>query len=92
MTTGIIGGVVAAGAALHGPYEVTVTASDGTLSTTRSFGWAVRPAEAPAGPEVGDPGPQASQPGDEVALPDVPVAGQPQPADGLGGPGPGGGG
>jgi hypothetical protein len=40
-TTGLISGTVAAGASDYGPYNVTVTASDGTFSTSQTFAWTV---------------------------------------------------
>ncbi len=67
-STGLIGGTVASGAALHGPYLVTVTATDGTYSSSQVFTWQTRPIVAPAAPVVTNPGPQSSQTGDQVSL------------------------
>jgi hypothetical protein len=40
-STGLISGTIAAGAALHGPFQTTVTASDGEQQGSQSFTWAV---------------------------------------------------
>jgi hypothetical protein len=40
-STGLISGMVAAGAASATPYTVTVTANDGTSSTSQTFSWTV---------------------------------------------------
>src|SRR5436305_8654112 len=55
-STGLISGTVSSGDALQGPAVVTVTATDGTYSNSQVFGWALRPATAPAAPSVTDPG------------------------------------
>jgi hypothetical protein len=47
-STGLIGGTVAAGAALDGTQLVAVTASDGTYDSTQLFWWPLLPATAPA--------------------------------------------
>jgi uncharacterized repeat protein (TIGR01451 family) len=62
-TTGAISGTIAAGAALGGPYTVTITASDGTNSGRASFSWDV------TGPvTVANPGDQSGTEGNQVAL------------------------
>jgi hypothetical protein len=67
-SSGLISGTIATGAAGNGPFEVTVTASDGTYSSSQTFAWAVKPAVAPAPPDLSNPGTQVSQTGDEVNL------------------------
>jgi hypothetical protein len=67
-TTGLISGSIASGAALAGPYWVTVTVSDGTYSNSTGFYWLVKPAVAPAAPVVSNPGTQSNQTGDSVLL------------------------
>jgi hypothetical protein len=42
-STGLISGTFATGDAAHGPYVVTVTASDGTYSSSVSFNWNASP-------------------------------------------------
>jgi hypothetical protein len=67
-STGLIAGTVAAGAALGGPYAVTVTASDGVSSNSATFNWSVAPAQAPAAVVQSNPGSQSSLTGDSVAV------------------------
>jgi hypothetical protein len=67
-TTGLISGTVPAGAAAGGPYVPTVTASDGTYSSSATFNWAGSPAAAPAAPMLSNPGGQSSLAGESVAL------------------------
>ncbi len=61
-TTGVIAGVVAAGAASQSPYAVTVTASDGTSSSSVTFPWTVGIVSLP------QPGDQTNLDGDAVSL------------------------
>jgi hypothetical protein len=62
-STGTISGTVAAGAAAHGPYTVTVLAEDGTYRNLTSFTWAVN------GPiAITTPADQSNQAGDSVSL------------------------
>jgi hypothetical protein len=61
--TGIITGTIAAGA--PGSYEITVTASDGTTTDTRTFSWTVVPFSFSLD-QVPD---QSSAEGDPVSLP-----------------------
>jgi hypothetical protein len=42
-STGLISGTFATGDAANGPYVVTVTASDGTYSSSVSFNWNASP-------------------------------------------------
>ena len=60
--TGLISGTVAAGTA--GVYNVTVTATDGTYSSSDSFSWEV----ADSAVSMTDPGPQSNAEGDAVSL------------------------
>jgi cyanophycinase-like exopeptidase len=62
--TGLISGTL--GLAAHGssPYQVTVTATDGTQSDSQTFVWAVTPRVA-----LANPGSQTSAAGDSVSLP-----------------------
>jgi hypothetical protein len=65
--TGLISGTVAAGAAHDGPFAPTVTASDGTYSTSQTFQWAITHASNTA-PTLGNPGNQDDAAGDAVWL------------------------
>ncbi len=60
---GLISGTIAAGAAAQGPYDVTITASDGTYSATQTVAWSVAPAVT-----ITDPGPQSNTEGDPINL------------------------
>jgi hypothetical protein len=62
-STGLISGTL--GVADHGssPYQVTVTATDGTKNASQSFVWTVTPRVA-----LVNPGPQANAAGDAVSL------------------------
>jgi uncharacterized repeat protein (TIGR01451 family) len=63
MMTGVISGTISAGAAANGPYQVTVTASDGLSHDSRSFSWDI------FGPvALSTPGDQGNAEGDEVSL------------------------
>jgi hypothetical protein len=62
--TGVISGTVAAGAVTGSPYNVTVTASDGTLSASQTFRWAV----ANGAVSVTAPADQANAEGDVVSV------------------------
>src|SRR5262249_19351021 len=61
--TDTIEGVLAAGAASGGPYQVTVSATDNTYSSTLKIWWDVAPAVT-----ITDPGPQLNMEGDNVSL------------------------
>src|SRR5205085_2103909 len=62
-SSGAVSGTVAAGAASHGPYNVTVLAEDGTSATTQTFAWAV------SGPiTISTPADQTSTEGDSISL------------------------
>jgi hypothetical protein len=62
-STGAITGTVAVGAALAAPYNVTVTASEGTYSSSQTFNWTV---SSPI--SITDPGEQGFSEGDSVNL------------------------
>jgi hypothetical protein len=62
-TTGLIGGTIAVGADASSPYAVTVTATDGTVSASQAFTWAV------ARVSLTNPGPQQGVDGQAVSLP-----------------------
>ena len=72
--TGLLSGVLGVAASAGGPYAVTVTASDGSNSTSQSFTWTVTPHLLLAVPTT-----QTNAPGDVVSLPltAVDVANQP---------------
>ncbi|HVS36138.1 MAG TPA: putative Ig domain-containing protein [Gemmataceae bacterium] len=61
-STGVISGAIAAGAANASPYSVTVTASDGTSSSSQTFLWSVGVVSIP------QPGTQTNLDGDAVSL------------------------
>jgi hypothetical protein len=61
-STGLISGIVAASAATHSPYAVTVTASDGTLNASQSFNWTITHVL------INSPGDQTNLDGDTVSL------------------------
>ncbi len=61
--TGLISGTLAAGDFADSPYQVTVTADDGSASSSQSFVWTVSPAIA-----LVSPGPQANAAGDSVSI------------------------
>jgi len=63
-TTGVISGTLGYNAA--GSYSVTVTASDGSLSDSETFGWTVT--NTPRPPVVTNPGTQTDAEGDVVSL------------------------
>jgi hypothetical protein len=67
-STGLISGTVAAGASANSVYDVTVTVSDGTYSTSQIFGWTVTHGNDHA-PVLTNPGTQANVIGDSVVLP-----------------------
>ena len=52
-SSGKITGTISAGAAAKGPYQVTITATDGAYSASQTFVWSVAPAVT-----ITDPGPQ----------------------------------
>jgi Putative Ig domain len=60
---GAITGTIAAGAAAAGPYDISVTASDGTYSASQTFTWSVAPAVT-----ITDPGPQSDTEGETASL------------------------
>lgn len=60
-TTGIISGTIGNTDATSSPYTVTVTASDGTYSSSTSFTWTINPVVA-----VTNPGSQTNDDGDTV--------------------------
>ncbi len=62
-TTGEISGTIAIAAYGQSPYLVTVTATDGTLTSSQSFIWSVTPQIA-----LANPGTQTSAAGDTVSL------------------------
>ena len=63
-TTGAITGTIVVGAALDGPYSVSVVAEDGTYSSEQSFTWNINsPVNLPV------PNDQDNNPGDAVSLP-----------------------
>ncbi|MGH1491596.1 MAG: Calx-beta domain-containing protein [Acidimicrobiales bacterium] len=66
--TGIISGTVAAESASETPYDVSVTASDGTDSTTVDFPWTVDAPVQNQAPVVTTPADQVSTEGDVVSL------------------------
>ena len=74
-STGVISGVIAAGAADDGPYSVTVTATDGTYSGNQTFTWNVTgpiPPDSPPyvpPPVVPDTGPVDCEARDQAWLP-----------------------
>ena len=61
-STGVISGTIASGAAGSSPYAVTLTAADGTYSSSQSFTWNVSGINLPA------PGDQTNLDGDAVSL------------------------
>jgi hypothetical protein len=61
-TSGVIAGTVPAGASAGSPYHVTVTAGDGTSSSSKSFAWAVGVVSMAA------PADQTNVDGDSVSL------------------------
>ena len=61
--TGVISGTIALDAAAEGPYEVTITASDGTYSANANFVWNV---DSPI--VITNPGDQTNYEGDTVSL------------------------
>jgi hypothetical protein len=64
--TGLISGIISTGDASAGPdYSVTVTASDGTYSTSVTFNWHVTNPHNTA-PTLTNPGDQSDQVGDNV--------------------------
>jgi hypothetical protein len=67
-STGAITGTPAAGDALNGPYGVTITASDGTYSSSQTFTLTVLPATAPAAPTLTSIALQGSQAGEGVLV------------------------
>ncbi len=64
-TTGLISGTVASGDSSGGPYAVTVTASDGTYSSSVTFGWNVTHTDTTA-LAMANPGTQTNVTGDSV--------------------------
>jgi hypothetical protein len=68
-SAGLITGTPTVGDALAGPSAVTVTASDGTYSSSTSFNLLVLPATAPAAPTMSVIAQQSNQAGEEVFLP-----------------------
>jgi hypothetical protein len=66
--SGVISGTVTAGDALQEPFVVTLTAGDGTYTSSQTFNWAVMPATPPAPPTRGNPGSQNNQADDSVSL------------------------
>ncbi len=67
--SGLIAGTISAGAADDGPFDTTVTATDGTYSAQQSFNWDV--STPPAAQDIGDAGDNGS---DGTAAPTGPVA------------------
>jgi hypothetical protein len=67
-STGLISGAIAAGASANSVYDVTVTVSDGTYSTSQIFAWTVTHGNDHA-PVLTNPGTQANVIGDSVVLP-----------------------
>jgi hypothetical protein len=61
-STGLISGTIASNADMNGPYNVTVTASDGTNTTTQTFLWTVSPVG------LALPSDQTNTEGDNVSL------------------------
>jgi hypothetical protein len=68
VNTGLISGTIAAGDAVNGSYDVTVTVTDGTYSNSTIFPWYVNPATPPAPPTLANPGAVTATVGDDVAL------------------------
>ncbi len=62
-TTGVISGSIAVGDAAAGPYQTTVTATDGTYSASQTFTWTVN---SPL--TITNPGDQNNNEGDTVSL------------------------
>ncbi len=62
-TTGVISGTLANNAHLNGPYQVAVTAVDGSSTISQSFVWSVTPQIA-----LVNPGTQGDASGDTVSL------------------------
>jgi hypothetical protein len=65
-STGVISGTIASGAAAPTPYSITVTATDGTHSASRSFDWHV---SAQSTLQLDSPSDQVNAAGTEVTLP-----------------------
>jgi hypothetical protein len=63
-TTGVISGTLPASAASATPYNVSVTASDGSLSVTQTFNWFVTKGSL----TLTNPGDQSNNEGDNVSL------------------------
>jgi hypothetical protein len=63
-STGLITGTVGPASAGSDPFQVTVTATDGSASVSESFPWTVSPFVA-----LLSPGPQTSAAGDSVSVP-----------------------
>ena len=66
-TTGLISGTVSSGDSANGPYAATVTASDGTYSSSQTFTWNVAHADTTA-LTMTAPGGQTNVAGDSVNL------------------------
>ncbi len=66
-STGLISGTVATGDSANNPYAVTVTAADGTYSSTQLFLWGITPASN-QNPTITNPGNEGDAEGDVVAL------------------------
>ncbi len=62
-TTGLISGTAGIGAFGSSPYQVTVSATDGTATSSQSFVWTVTPRVA-----LVNPGPHSNATGDTVSL------------------------
>ncbi len=62
-TTGLISGTIDSDAHGESPYQVTVTAADGTYTQSQSFTWSVSPQIA-----LASPGPQNNAVGDAISL------------------------
>ncbi len=67
-TTGLITGTISTGDAANGPYAVTVTATDGTYSSSAIFIWNITHTDTTT-PTMTNPGPQTNVAGDSVNLP-----------------------
>ncbi len=61
-STGLISGTLASGAASGTPYDVTVTANDGTSSSSQTFAWTV------SAINLASPGDRTNNDGDAVNL------------------------